>query len=151
MAEGRRYDIIFIVLIAVVLAAYASIHSEYRLRSAMPNEFFDASHASAGKRAGEEKVARAYWNCAVTQVQWKYGYAHRLPDEPPEEFSITAEEAGSAARDATLRTRYWQKLRDVWSVSAVWHKEYEWNSDTLRTSFQSAGRWLEQVVRRIAG
>ena len=151
MADGRRYDIIFIALIAMALAAYASIRSEYRLRSAMPIEFFDAAHVTAGKQAGDEKVAKAYWNCAVTEVQWKYGYAHRLPDEPPEEFSVTAEQAGSAANDSVLRERYWQKLRNVWGVSTVWHKQYEWNTDTLRNSLQSAGRWLEQRMQRIVG
>ena len=151
MAEKRRYDIIFIVLIAIALAAYASIRSEYRLRSEMPIEFFDATRAPAAQRAGEEKVANAYWNCAVTQVQWKYGYAHRLPEDPPAEFAVTVDQAGRAANDQALRQRYWQKLRDVWGISTVWHKQYEWSIDTVRNSLQSAGQWLELHMRRIIG
>ena len=151
MAEGRRHEIIYIALIAVAVAAYASIHSEYRLRSEMPAEFLDVSHVPAGKQAVEEKVARAYWNCAVMQVQWKYGYARRLPEEPPEEFVVTADQAGVLANDQAVRARYWRKLRDVWGISVVWHKEYEWNMDTLRNSFQSAGWWLEVHMRRIVG
>ena len=151
MAEKRKYDIVFIVLIAVALAGYASIGSEYRLRSEMPAEFFEASRAPSAKRAGDEKVARAYWNCAETQVQWRYGYAHRLPEDAPAEFVVTVDQAGNAANDKALRERYWQKLRDVWGISTVWHKEYEWNPDTLRNSLQSAGQWLELHMRRIIG
>ncbi len=147
----RRYDIIAIAFVAICLAAYASIHSEYRLRQRMPVEFFDPSSVPAAKRPSEEKIARAYWNCAVTQVQWKYGYAHRLPEEPPADFSLTAEQAGSAARDTALRDRYWQKLRGLWGVSTMWERHYEWNTDTLRNSLQSGGRWLEDLGRRILG
>ena len=149
MAEGKRHDITYIVILAIAIAAYASIRSEYRLRSEMPAEFFDGSKASASKRAAEEKIAKAYWNCAVNQVQWKYGYAHRLPEEPPPEFAVTIEQAGNAAKDPVLRARYWQRLRDVWGISTVWHKQYEWNPSTLRNSVQSAGDWLELHMRRL--
>jgi hypothetical protein len=151
MAEEKRHDIIYIVLLAIAVAAYASIRSEYRLRSEMPVEFFDSSRAPAAKRYQDEKIAKAYWNCAVNQMQWKYGYAHRLPEEPPAEFAVTTEQVGTAARDQTLRARYWQRLRDVWGISTVWHKQYEWNPSTLRNSMQSAGEWLELHMRRIIG
>jgi hypothetical protein len=151
MAVHRRYDIMAIVAIVLCVVAYASLRSEFRLRPRMPVEFFDASQVAADRRVAEEKIARAYWKCAVTQVQWKYGYAHRLPEEPPDEFAITSEEAGVAARDSAVRARYWQRLRGVWGVSAVWHKEYEWNTISLRESLQSAGDWLGRTMRRITG
>ena len=151
MAKERRHDITYIVILAIAVAAYASIRSEYRLRSEMPAEFFDASRVPVAKRASEEAIARAYWNCAVNQVQWKYGYAHRLPEDPPAEFAITAEQERNAAKDQTLRARYWQKLRDVWGITTVWHKQYEWNTSTLRNSVQSAADWLELHMRRIIG
>ena len=147
----RRYDIIAITFVAICLASYASIRSEFRLRQDMPVEFFDPSHVPPGKRTSEEKVARAYWNCAVTQIQWKYGYAHRLPEDPPDDFTLTTEQAGSAAKDPALRERYWQKLRALWGVSTMWERRYEWNTDTLRNSLQSAGQWLEELGRRILG
>jgi hypothetical protein len=151
MAVHRRYDIIAIVAAVILLALYASIRSEFRLRPAMPVEFFDASRVPAEKRAAEAKIAEAYWNCAVTQIQWQYGYAHRLPDEPPAEFSVTVAAAGSAAQDSAVRARYWQKLRGVWGISTVWHQEYEWNTISLTESLQSAGQWLERQARRIIG
>ena len=151
MAIHRRYDIIAIIVIVLCVAAYASFRSEFRLRSEMPVEFFDNSRVPAEKRAAAEKIAKAYWKCAVTQIQWRYGYAHRLPDEPPADFFVTTAEAGSAANDSAMRARYWQKLREVWGVSAVWHEQYEWNTISLKQSLQSAGQWLERHMRRIVG
>jgi hypothetical protein len=151
MAAQRRYDIIAIFALVICVAGYASIRSEFRLRSTMPAEFFDASRVAAEKRVAEKKIAEAYWKCAVTQIQWRYGYAHRLPSEPPPEFLVTTAEAGSAANDSALRARYWQTLHKVWGVSAVWHEQYEWNTISLTESLQSAGQWLERHMRRIVG
>jgi hypothetical protein len=151
MAVHRKHDIMAIVAIVLCIVAYASFRSEFRLRVQMPAEFFDASRVPAKKRGSEEKIARAYWKCAVTQVQWKYGYAHRLPDDPPDEFQVTTEEAGAAAHDSAVRARYWQKLRDVWGISSVWQQQYQWNTVVLRQSLQSAGQWLESTMRRIMG
>src|ERR1700757_1407192 len=95
MAVNRRYDVMAIMLLAICVAGYASIRSEFRLRTTMPLEFFDASTVPHRISASEEKIARAYWNCAVTQIQWRYGYAHRLPEEPPDEFAVTREQAGT--------------------------------------------------------
>ena len=147
MAVHRRYDILAIILLILLLLAYASFRSEFRLQAAMPQEFFEASRVPAQSRQGEERIARAYWNCAVTQIQWKYGYAHRLPEEPPAEFVANVRDASAPA----VRLRYWQKLRDVWTVSAVWHREYEWNTISLNESIQSAGQWMERHMRRIIG
>jgi hypothetical protein len=151
MPVNRKHDIMAIVAVVVCIVAYASFRVEFRLRAQMPPEFFDASRVPANKRVSEEKIARAYWKCAVTQVQWKYGYAHRLPDEPPDEFEVTAEEAGAAAHDSAVRARYWQKVRDVWVISSVWSEQYEWNTIALKQSMQSAGEWLESTMRRITG
>ncbi len=151
MAVHRRYDIIAIVIAVICIAGYASFRSEFRLRRDMPREFFDGTTVRAQVRAPEERVAKAYWNRAVMEVQWKYGYAHRLPEEPPAEFAVTEEEAGSAAYDPALRAHYWQRLRQVWTVSSVWQEKFEWNTISLRQSLQSAGAWLELQMRRIIG
>lgn len=148
---NRRHDIVAILIVVGCLVVYASIHSEFRLRPEMPREFFDASQIPASRRASEEKIARAYWHCAVTEVQWKYGYAHRLPDEPPLEFSLPPERAGIAADNAAVRERYWRRLRVLWGISTMWEKHYEWNNDTLRNSMQSGGDWLQRLGRRILG
>jgi uncharacterized protein HemY len=151
MSIHSRHDITAVVALVILIALYASIRSEFRLRSTMPVEFFDATRVPAERRAAEEKIAAAYWKCAVQQIQWQYGYAHRLPEEPPAGFLVTAAEAGSAARDSAVRDRYWQKLRGIWGVSTVWHQQYEWNTNSLTESLQSAGQWLESHMRRIVG
>jgi hypothetical protein len=147
MAVHRKYDILAIILLVLLVLAYASFRSEFRLQAAMPLEFFDGSRVPAQIRRSEEGIARAYWNCAVTQIQWRYGYAHRLPEEPPAEFVANVRDASAPA----VRLRYWQKLQDVWTVSVVWHREYEWNRISLNESFQSAGQWMERHMRRIIG
>jgi hypothetical protein len=151
MAVHRKHEVLLIVAGVLCIAAYASFRTEFRLHSAMPVEFFDASRVPVQRRAAEEKIAKAYWKCAVTQIQWKYGYAHRLPEQAPQEFYVTTTEAGSAADDSALRARYWQKLRDVWGISTVWHEQYEWNTISLTESLRSAGQWLEFHMRRIVG
>ena len=151
MAVFRRYDVLAIVAVVLGIAAYASVRSEFRLRPGMPVEFFDPSTVAPARRAAEEKIARAYWKCAVTQIQWRYGYAHRLPEEPPVEFSVMTAEVGSAAHDPAARARYWQRLRAAWGVSALWEAQYEWNTISLRDSLRSAGEWLELHMRRIIG
>src|SRR3954470_8208053 len=70
----RKYDIPAIVGLVLVLVSIASFRSEFRLRPEMPVEFLDGKPMAPKERAFEERVARAYWNCAVEQVQWKYGY-----------------------------------------------------------------------------
>ncbi len=150
MAVHRRYDVLAVVAAVVGLLAYASFHPEFHLRPQMPVEFFDASKVPQPQRAAEERIARAYWNCAVNDVQWKYGYARRLPDEPPPEFAGSAVELASAT-DSVTRARYWQRLRDVWGISSIWNEHYEFDASSVKTSVQSAGQWLERLMRRITG
>jgi hypothetical protein len=148
MAVHRKHDIAAILLVVLCIIAYASFRPKFRLRPDMPVEFFDASRWPPAKRASEEKIARAYWRCAVSEVQWKYGYAQRLPDDPPPEFSINVPDA---LKNSASRARYWERLREVWEISAIWQKQYEWNTISLRDSFQSAGQWLEEQMRRVTG
>jgi len=151
MAVRRRYDILVIVLLVLAVIAYGAIRSEFRLRPDMPIEFFDGSGLPPAKRASEQKIAEAYWNCAVKQVQWKYGYAHRLPDEPVPEFSISASEVGPVASDEAVRRNYWQKLRATWNVSGAWTTQYEWSSNSFRQALRSAGDWWGQLTRNVMG
>ena len=151
MPVTRKHDVMYIVLLVLAVIAYGAFHSEFRLRSDMPIEFFDGSHLPRAKRAAEEKIAKAYWSCAVKQVQWKYGYAQRLPDEPPPEFSVSASDLGPVASDAAVRQRYWQQLRATWNVSNAWKTEYDWNSISFRQSLRSAGDWWGHLTRNVMG
>lgn len=148
---GRKYDAIAIVIFVLAVLAIASFRSEFRLRSAMPPEFFDGKRVAAEKGVPEERIARAYWNCAVTQVQWKYGYAHRLPEQPVEEFKLNAAELGSIAQDEVARRYYWRQLRTSWDVTSVWETKWSFSFVTLRQSLQIGGEWWKELVRSIVG
>lgn len=146
MLVNRKFDAV-IALIIVGLVGYAALQPQYRLRQDPPPEFLREAHAmSPQKRASEEKVARAYWKCAVTDIQWHYGYAHRLPAYAPAEFTISNQEFGSVASDSATRTRYWNKLQEVWYMRTIWSKEYGWSFRSLSETFEAAGRWFEEHV-----
>ena len=149
MALRRRYDIVIIVLLVLTALAYASLSREFRLQADMPVQFFDSSHFSRGERASEEKIAKAYWNCAARQLQWKYGFASRLPADPPPEFSVSSSEIGPVAKNDAVRRHYWLKLRTIWNVSSVWKTEYGWSSSSFRERLRAAGEWWSQVARDI--
>jgi hypothetical protein len=151
MSIHRRHDILAIVILVLCVVGYASFRSDFRLREQMPAEFFDGSHLPPSQRASEEKIARAYWKCAVTQIQWKYGYARRLPVDPPDEFAINKEEVGAPARDSAARDRYWQRLHAIWGTSGIWQQHYEWNPNVFKESLQSGGDWLGRLMRRVTG
>lgn len=149
MAVNRRFDILAVIGLVLCLVAYASFRTEYRLRETMPTEFFDPSALDPSKREAENKIARAYWKCAVTEIQWTYGYAQRLPLDPPPAFVIPKQEGSGP--DATSRSRYWQKLRSIWGVSAIWEEHYGLSGVSLTDSLRSAGAWLEIKMRRLLG
>lgn len=148
MGSHRKHEIAAIVVLVLGLVGYASFRSEFRLRSDMPLEFFDPSAVPAQRREAERTIASAYWDCAVKQIQWKYGYAHRLPDRPPDEFAVAVNSFENAA---AAREFYWGKLRAAWSNSSLWEKKYEWNTISLTYSLRSAGQWLEMHMKRIVG
>jgi hypothetical protein len=148
MLVNRKFDAIAVVGI-IGLVGYVALQPQYRLRPDPPPEFIREAHSmSPQKRAAEERIARAYWRCAVTDVQWHYGYAHRLPQNAPVEFMISSQEFGPAASDSDARARYWNKLQEVWYMRTVWNKEYGWNFRSLSEAFEAAGRWFEEHVTR---
>jgi len=151
LATRGKHDIAFIVAIVLCALIFASLRTEFRLKSDMPVLFFDPSHLPPAKRAAEETIARAYWNCAVNEIQWRYAYGSRLPEEPPREFVISVQQAGAAARDDAMRHLAWQSLRQVWNDSDVWNTHYELSFVSLRTAFHSAGDWWENTFRHIIG
>jgi hypothetical protein len=150
MLVNRRFDGIIVVLVAGIIA-YVALQPAYRLRESAPPEFMRETHrVSIQKRLTEEKIARGYWRCAVTDVQWQYGYGHRLPSSPPPEFLLAAQEYGPEAADGSSRARYWAKLQELWFAQGSWEKEYGFNSQWLRQWFEAAGNWIEVQAHRLA-
>lgn len=149
MLVNRKFDAL-VVVIVMSLIGYAALQPQYRLRGDPPPEFMREAHSTPpGRRAAQERIARAYWKCAVTDIQWRYGYAHRLPPSAPAEFTISNQEFGPAASDSDIRARYWNKLQEVWYMRTVWSKEYGWNFRSLAETFEAAARWFEEHVTRL--
>ena len=151
MALRRRHDVIIIAALVLAAIAYGASRSEFRLRPDMPVEFFDGSNLVPQKRASERRIAQAYWDSAVKQVQWKYGYGSRLPMDPTPDFSVSAGEIGPTANDEAVRRHYWQQLRVTWNLSGAWKTQYELSSISFRQTLQSGGEWWGRVTRNMFG
>jgi hypothetical protein len=150
MLVNRKFDAL-VVVIVMSLIGYTTLQPQYRLRADPPPEFMREAHSTPPETRGtEERIARAYWKCAVSDIQWRYGYAHRLPLSPPAEFTISNQEFGRAASDSDIRARYWSKLQEVWYMRTVWSKEYGWNFRSLTETFEAASRWFEEQVTRFS-
>ncbi len=147
MFVKQWYDKIVIAAVVTLLFVYASYRPKFHMRGDMPPEFFAGTISGpAQKRAAEEKIARAYWECGVIQMQWKYGYASRLPEDPPPEFTVSTQEFGAAAADPALRARYWGKLREVWYRPDTWRREYEWDFHWMTSWIRPSAAWLQEKL-----
>lgn len=147
----RRYDFIGLVLGSAALLAWASIHSEFRLRPKMPAEFFNPAEVPPKKLEEQQKAAEAYWKLAITDIQLRYSYARSLPEQPPADFFVRTSEAGAAALDPALRAHYWKKLREVWNIAALWERRYEWSTVSITEAMESAAQWLGDHLRWATG
>jgi hypothetical protein len=153
VAGYRKSDrlVIVVILVGITALAHASFQATFRLRTEMPQGFVaDSRSLPPQSRAQEEKLARAYWQCARS-IQWRYGYGHRLPDDPPPEFLVTAQEVGTAASEIGSRARYWRQLQKMWYLPDNWEKTYTFDLPSLTRSLQSGGARLELWLRRVTG
>jgi hypothetical protein len=133
--------------IVVALLVIVSYRPKYRLRADMPTEFFSTANLTDGHdQTPEEKIARAYWESAQMNVQWRYPYQHPLPTEPPPEFKIDAQVLGPAASDPATRALYWLRLQNIWYLPDAWTKEYEWDWGWASDPITNAGEWLHDRV-----
>ena len=143
----RKFDKLLVVAVVAGLFLYASVRAEFRVRTEMPPEFVDRSNATPANDPGlEQETARAYWNCAVTEIQWKYGYGYQLPPAPPPEFTVKLK----GAADAATRGRYWHRLQQVWFLPSTWTKEYKWDFAWLRNPLAAAGDWWQEQLRKLS-
>jgi hypothetical protein len=138
--KRQRIDRLLLALIVVGLFLYASYRPRFRLRAEMPPEFLDQS-VNVAKKGGEEKIAQAYWECLVDDIQWKYGYGHSLPGEAPLEFNLGTQRSDYLADD---RARYWHRAQRFWYIRSAWAEEYEWNFDWTTDWIQTGGEWLHR-------
>ena len=63
----QKLDWLVVPLLLAGIFAYASYRPRSRLTPDMPQEFID--FGTTQKRIPEQKIAQAYWNCAVGDIQ----------------------------------------------------------------------------------
>lgn len=132
----------------VIVLFVTSYRAKYHLRSEMPAAFFDEDQKSK-KSSLDEKIAWAYWESAVMNLQWKYPYSHPLPIAPPGEFQVNAIALGPTASDPATRLLYWRHLQRVWYLPEAWQKDYEWDFSWLGDPVSSGGGWLRNTADRL--
>jgi hypothetical protein len=138
---GRHFTAICLIALGAGFFVYESVTETFRLGTVMPAQFAPVSN-SAGRSIEEERIARAYWDCAVIRIQGKYLHDQALPEEPIKEFVISPAEFGAAAQDPALRLRYWRKLKTTWNSPSVWRRNYEWDLRWLSTWADTSQGWL---------
>jgi hypothetical protein len=145
-----KIEKIVIPLLAVGLLAYMSYRPKFRLRPDMPPAFADVSSSlPSQKRIPEQVIAKAYWECAVTEIQWKYSRTY-LPPSPPPDFTIASEAAGPNANDPDTRARYWLKLQEVWYLPNTWDKSYEWDLEWLKDPLVSLRARFQHYIEQLS-
>jgi hypothetical protein len=141
----RSFDKLLVVLAVAVVFCLLSYRPRSHISAQMPPEFLDASTvASTRQRVAEERLAKAYWDCVVNNIQWKYSYGSRLPQDPPPEFILTRADFVAGSEPST-RARYWRKLQQLWYMPNTWKKQYEWDTTwtiSWMDQVKSVGSWL---------
>jgi hypothetical protein len=122
--------LLFVLLLRFALLGGSQDKGRYHLRTEMPAAFFQVDTKSK-KPSLDERIAWAYWETAVMEVQWKYGYYYPLPPDPPAEFQIDATALGPEAADPATRMLYWHRLRRIWYLSETWQRDSGWGFSWL--------------------
>jgi hypothetical protein len=149
--KRRKSDWALVAFLTLGFFLYASYQPRFRLRAEMPPEFIDAPLTGSFSRPnGEEKIARAYWSCLVDNIQWKYGYGHTLPVDPPLDFTAV-EGPGLTPEGAANRARYWRKVQHVWYLPIAWQKNYEWDFNWTTDWIQTGGEALHHIFEHLGG
>jgi hypothetical protein len=148
LSWGLRLGLALGVVVLLMLAIYLSSSPVVRLRVKPPDAFFDTSpRLTAKQNAREDQLSRAYWDIAVQDIETKYGFGSTLPADPPDSFQVAEKGPSGAASkvDAAARTRYWEKLREVWPQSNSWERTSDWNLDWIRNAWDSVSSKITQV------
>ncbi len=140
----RKLDWLVVVVLVAAAFSYMSYRPRFRLQTGMPPEFMDESSPDPSRKQGsEEKVAKAYWNCLVKDIQWKYSYGHSLPQDPPPEFTF-GPQSGLDGENPATRIRYWHKAQQIWYLPSAWTKDYVWDFRWTIDWVQNGRDWLDR-------
>jgi hypothetical protein len=150
MVYNRVINRFLLIAVPVALFVYASWRPVTRLSPQMPPTFVDISRqASAPERATEEHIAQAYWDCAVTVIQWEYTYGSSLPDNPPDEFQMYAGDSVNLGVHPDSRLRYWWRLQQAWYSPETWTTSREWTMRWLTDPFNHGVEGIRGYFRSL--
>lgn len=146
---------VFAVVVAL-LFVYSSVRTVRRLRSNPPRSFYDYSlNRNKEDRQHERDVAQAYWQVAVRRIQTHYAPEAQLPSDPPPAFRIVHTGRHPEKDMVAGRTRYWYRLREVWSQPESWVVSYRWDTEWVGNSLdsldQNGPRWLSEGLQTVTG
>lgn len=145
-ADKLIYPIV--ILIAFLVLSY---RPKYHLSSKMPDAFFPGSiSASAPPTDTEKRIAWAYWESALMDVQWKYSRNGSLPPEPPPEFRVDGKALGPATSDPAIRALYWHRLQTAWASPDTWTTDYQWDFGWVRDPVTGVEEWGRELSRRFS-
>ena len=147
MFYRRHSDKLIIPIMVGVALIVSSYRAKYHLRTDMPAGFFQDTKSK--KPSLDSKIAWAYWESALMEVQWKYPYSHPLPPDPPAEFHIDAQALGLPASDPAIRALYWHRLQQLWYQPETWQKDYGWDISWASDPLTSAGNWIKDESDRL--
>jgi len=138
-------------IIALIIFLVLSYRPKSHLTSKMPEAFFPGT-SSTQIRPGEydKRIAWAYWETALMNIQWKYGRNSSLPADPPPEFQVDVKAFEPATSDPELRQFYWRRLQLVWNSPDSWKDEYEWDFGWVRDPVEGFGDWARGISRRFS-
>ena len=151
MLYNRKIDRWVVLLIPIGFFIYLSTRPRMRLRTDMPPQFAEIpSSASPKRRAEEENLAREYWECALTSIQWKYTYGSPLPDLPPAEFRIERNAAtGKDLPASSSRLRYWRRLQQVWLLPSSWESSHAWSVEWFTDAIKNGFNWVNSYLNNL--
>jgi hypothetical protein len=146
--KRQKTDWVLLALVALGVFLYSSYRPRFRLRAEMPAEFVDPGTDPA-RKSGEQEIAQAYWARLVEDVQWRYGYGHSLPGDPPVEFNLSMLGKNSVPEDQATRLRYWRRAQRFWPIRNAWSEEYEWSFEWTTDWLQTGGDWLHRRFQNL--
>jgi hypothetical protein len=149
--KRQKVDWLFVPLLAIGLFTYASYQPKFRLSPDMPGEFLDMPAGSPQRQAAEIKIAHAYWNSLIRDIQPKYGWGYSLPSDPPADFALTSAGPGVAQEDPETRIRYWHKAQHVWYLPNAWKKGYEWDFHWTSDLTTNTADWAHRQLQHVGG
>jgi|ERR1041385_2517049 len=141
-------DKLVVPIIVALLVFATSYRGKYHLRSEMPTVFFE-NDGKPDKLSLERKIAWAYWESALLNIQWRYPYSHPLPIDPPAEFQIDAKALGPNATDPATRLLYWHRLQRIWYLPETWEKDYGWDFSWVNHPIDAGGNWLKDMSEHL--